>query len=43
MTQDRLSLLIDSLASGADVYTASSSKQPQKLDDLETLLGPESH
>jgi len=41
MTTDRLSLLIDSLASGADVFTNPSSLPPrQATEEMELVLGP---
>jgi len=39
LTPSRLALLIDSLASGADVYATSSGPSGKKLDEMEIILG----
>lgn len=44
MTKSRLAILIDSLASGADVYTSSSksaTSQDDQINEMEVVLGNE--
>lgn len=41
MDTTRLSLLIDSLASGADVYTMPSTNQSQSANDMSLVVGSE--
>lgn len=44
MTKSRLAILIDSLASGADVYTSSSklaASQDGQINEMEVVLGNE--
>lgn len=39
LTQSRLTLLIDSLASGADVYSSSSGPDGKRTNEMEVILG----
>lgn len=43
MNKSRLAILVDSLASGADVFTSNSSSETRGVDEMDAVMGNLTH